>query len=99
MKGGCSETLVSARRGNLGGEISRRKLVWWTMDLRKLQIIFYTKGFERGASEPFVIGHLWLMSVIDWWFPAAPWRFTGRMNPDPDRQMHLHICRKELFTC
>lgn len=24
--------------------------------MRKLQIIFYTKGFERGASEPFVTG-------------------------------------------
>lgn len=69
MAAGCGEgdgskLLIITRQGNLGGETLWRKLVGCNMDLRKLQIIFYTKGLERRVSEPLLRAHL--MSVINW---------------------------------
>lgn len=83
VEGDGSKLFIIARQGNLGGEILYRKLVGCNMDLRKLQIIFNKKGFERRASEASVHVRVTL---------------CDRINLDLFyRQMHLHVCRKKLF--
>lgn len=70
------------------------------MDLRKLQIIFYTKGLERRVSDPLpaapYIVNVCHQPVI---FCTAPFRFPDSSNSDLFyRQMHLYSCRKERFV-